>query len=102
MKTAVKPAVSSSATGTSATSSRFRALDLTAASGPSSPGALTALDVLDQGDRVVARAELVPGHRVLALRWQRARLNRACVALLVQADAEGQVVWQAAIQRHAA
>src|SRR3954447_3065360 len=85
-KTAAKPAVSRIATGTRAKSSRFRAVigDI-----PSTkPRGL--FDFFQQRDRVAARAQIVPGHRVLASGRQRAGLHRARVALAVEVDPEGQ------------
>src|SRR5215218_7664142 len=97
-KTAAKPAVSSIATGTRAKSSRFRAVigDI-----PSrKPRGL--FDFFEQGDGVVARAQVVAGGRVLAARRQRPGLDRARVALAVEVDPEGQLVGGAAVEGDAA
>src|SRR3954467_12591920 len=93
-KTAAKPAVSRSATGTRAKSSRFLAVigDI-----PSrKPRGL--FDFFEQGDGVAARAQVVAGDRVFAARRQRPGLDRARVALAVEVDPEGQLVGGAAIE----
>ncbi len=82
-KTAAKPAVSSRATGTRATSSRFRARV--------TRDPLALFDFFDQRDRVGARAQVVAGDRVAALRRQRAGLDRARVALVVELDRRREV-----------
>src|SRR3954466_5626330 len=97
-KTAAKPAVSRTATGIRAKSSRFLAVigDI-----PSrKPRGL--FDFFEQGDGVAARAQVVAGDRVLAPRRQRPGLDRARVALAVEGDPEGQLVWGAAVEGDAA
>src|SRR3954465_8355895 len=88
MNTAVNPAVSSKATGTSAISSRLRALLIASARvlARSWQGSLAALESLDQRDRAAARAKLVAGHRAPPVLRHRAGLDRARVALLVEVD----------------
>src|SRR3954463_16107849 len=96
MNTAVNPAVSRMATGIRAINSRFLAL-ISAPCPPRDPGnrsrhALALLDVLDQRDGIGARAQLVAGHRVAALRGKRGGLDRRRVALRIEPDAQGQVI----------
>src|SRR4051794_21422359 len=96
--TAAKPAVSRTATGTRAKSSRFLAVigDI-----PSrKPRGL--FDFFQQRDCVAARAQVVAGDRVLAPGRQRAGLHRARVALAVEVDPEGQLVGGAAVEGDAA
>ena len=94
-KTAAKPAVSSSATGISASSSRLRARVISA-------DPLAAFDFFQQLDRVGVRADRVAGHRVLAPFRQRFGLHRGGVAFGVELDPEGQFVGDAAVEGDAA
>ncbi len=87
MKTPANPAVSSSEAGIRPRSSRFRALILLSC--PSSS--------VDQAARVRLRAQVVVEQRRAAIRGQLRRRNAGDVERLVQLDAGGQVVRQAAV-----
>ena len=153
MKTAAKPAATRIATGTSASSSRLRALNwscrcrrcraavalaavvsgcrlpvgrLATAVGTARAAVRLAaavalvvavvllargvgrrrsrggLEVVEQVDGVRSRAQVVVGERVATVLRDRARLHRARLDLAVELDPEGQVVGEAAVERHPA
>src|SRR4051794_26403145 len=104
MKTAAKPAVSSSDAGTSASSSRLRALIASAPAGsrqskdarsrgPQRPG----LHLADEVLRVVARAQLVLRHEAALVGRQLVDGHARAVVDVVEVQAGGAVVRQPAI-----